>query len=525
MNKDIKTSRKHNENEEILPKTSVSRCEALKNGGSSARKKPSFPPTPENGAAMISESDETVSRFDAENGLPIAETPVDPRGTALTSEISDKNGFSSDLSESGDSTKKGIEKTEDCAPICEITENAEETETVSETTEPAVSPDISDNENEAKTEAAHTNGKPKKPESKKKKWAKRILLIAVFAFTFYAMYLMSTALNGGEVASLGKIFASADMRFFAVAIGLAALLILFDAFKYAILSRMTVGSYHYGTCLTAGIIGKFYDNITPFAAGGQPFQMVHFAKKDYPTGVATAIPTLKYIIQLYVYIAVSIVLYIANPDAIGYLDPTSRGVIQTACYVGLVFAVSAPSLFVFFSVAPKAADKVVCFFLKILCKLKIVKNFDETHKKVFLFVIGYQTAFKQLSKKYGGIIFLILFCIIDCLLYFALPYFLLVGMGGTSPDWKLLIDVVTLNSYSFFAASLIPTPGNSGAIEASYSMVFAPVAVASGTLFWIVFIWRFLTYYCYIFIGLVYNLSAFIQNKFRKRKNRFSSED
>lgn len=489
MNKDTKMSKKHIENDEILPKVSVSRCEALKNGDFSARKKLS-PPTPENEAAMISESDETVSRGDTEEVFKTAET---------------------------EDIEAVLETTEAAASLNE-SDNANEAE-------PAVSPDTSDNENEAKTEAAHTNGKPKKPESKKKKWAKRILLIAVFAFTFYAMYLMSTALNGGEVASLGKIFASADMRFFAVAIGLAALLILFDAFKYAILSRMTVGSYHYGTCLTAGIIGKFYDNITPFAAGGQPFQMVHFAKKDYPTGVATAIPTLKYIIQLYVYIAVSIVLYIANPDAIGYLDPTSRGVIQTACYVGLVFAVSAPSLFVFFSVAPKAADKVVCFFLKILWKLKIVKNFDETHKKVFLFVIGYQTAFKQLSKKYGGIIFLILFCIIDCLLYFALPYFLLVGMGGTSPDWKLLIDVVTLNSYSFFAASLIPTPGNSGAIEASYSMVFAPVAVASGTLFWIVFIWRFLTYYCYIFIGLVYNLSAFIQNKFRKRKNRFSSED
>lgn len=489
MNNDIKTSKKHIENVEILPKESVSRCEASKIVGSSARKKTSFPPTPENGAAMISESDETVSRDDTEEVFKTAETE-DIEAVSETAEVA------ASLNES---------------------DNANEAEA-------AASPDISDNANETTTEAAHTNGKPKKPESKKKKWAKRILLIAVFAFTFYAMYLMSTALNGGEVASLGKIFASADMRFFAVAIGLAALLILFDAFKYAILSRMTVGSYHYGTCLTAGIIGKFYDNITPFAAGGQPFQMVHFAKKDYPTGVATAIPTLKYIIQLYVYIAVSIVLYIANPDAIGYLDPTSRGVIQTACYVGLVFAVSAPSLFVFFSVAPKAADKVVCFFLKIFCKLKIVKNFDETHKKVFLFVIGYQTAFKQLSKKYGGIIFLILFCIIDCLLYFALPYFLLVGMGGTSPDWKLLIDVVTLNSYSFFAASLIPTPGNSGAIEASYSMVFAPVAVASGTLFWIVFIWRFLTYYCYIFIGLVYNLSAFIQNKFRKRKNRFSSE-
>lgn len=489
MNKDTKISKKHIENDEILPKESVSRCEALKNGDFSARKKLS-PPTPENEAAMISESDETVSRGDTEEVFKTAET---------------------------EDIEAVLETTEAAASLNE-SDNANEAEA-------AASPDISDNENEAKTEAARINEKPKKPESKKKKWAKRILLIAVFAFTFYAMYLMSTALNGGEVASLGKIFASADMRFFAVAVGLAALLILFDAFKYAILSRMTVGSYHYGTCLTAGIIGKFYDNITPFAAGGQPFQMVHFAKKDYPTGVATAIPTLKYIIQLYVYIAVSIVLYIANPDAIGYLDPTSRGVIQTACYVGLVFAVSAPSLFVFFSVAPKAADKVVCFFLKILCKLKIVKNFDETHKKVFLFVIGYQTAFKQLSKKYGGIVFLILFCIIDCLLYFALPYFLLVGMGGTSPDWKLLIDVVTLNSYSFFAASLIPTPGNSGAIEASYSMVFAPVAVASGTLFWIVFIWRFLTYYCYIFIGLVYNLSAFIQNKFRKRKNRFSSED
>lgn len=474
MNKDIKTLKKHIENEGILPNASVSRREALKSGDFSARKKPSFPPTPKNEDAKFSESDETVLRNDTEEVFKTAET--------------------------------------------------EDIEAVSETTESDASPDISNNANEAESEAAHKNG-TKKPESKKKKWAKRILLIAVFAFTFYAMYLMSTALNGGEVASLGKIFASADMRFFAAAIVLALLLILFDAFKYAILSRMTVGSYHYGTCLTAGIIGKFYDNITPFAAGGQPFQMVHFAKKDYPTGVATAIPTLKYIIQLYVYIVVSIVLYIANPDAIGYLDPTSRGVIQSACYVGLVFAVSAPSFIVFFSVAPKAADKVVCFFLKILCKIKIVKNFDETHKKVFLFVIGYQTAFKQLSKKYGGIVSLILFCIIDCLLYFALPYFLLVGMGGASPNWKLLIDVITLNSYSFFAASLIPTPGNSGAIEASYSMVFAPVAVSSGTLFWIVFLWRFITYYCYIFIGLIYNLSAIIQNKIRKRKNRFSSGD
>lgn len=367
-------------------------------------------------------------------------------------------------------------------------------------------------------ELAYFNNDKNRNISVKKKVAKNLLLILLFVFTFYTMFLLSTTLNGGAIAELGDVMAHTRTQYFLVAVIITLVLFLTDTLKYCILSKMTVGKTNPFTCFKVGVIGKFYDNITPFSSGGQPFQIVYMSKKHYPIGMATAIPSIKYIIQLYSWIIVSIILYIVNSQCLSYLnDPAAAAFLSFACYIGLLFAISAPTLLAFFALMPKSAHKLVSFMLRFFKKIRLIKNYDKAHAKVMKFIQNYQSAFAQISKQGIRLILLGIFCALDFILYLSLPYFLLISMGGAAPSWQLLFDVITLNSYSFFAASLMPTPGNSGAIEASYAMVFAPVLVSQGTLFWIVFAWRFFTYYIYIILGILYNAISIVKKRLLRK--------
>ena len=75
-----------------------------------------------------------------------------------------------------------------------------------------------------------------------------------------------------------------------------AIVVLFDTFKYIYLIWVTTKKFRPFTSFKVGIVGRYYDSITPLATGGQPFQMYYLAKRDVPVGVASAIPLLRFFI-------------------------------------------------------------------------------------------------------------------------------------------------------------------------------------------------------------------------------------
>ena len=63
------------------------------------------------------------------------------------------------------------------------------------------------------------------------------------------------------------------------------------------LIRKTTGESKWGLAYNVGIIGKYYDNVTPFAVGGQPMQIVTLSKSGISPGVSTSLPLIKMIIN------------------------------------------------------------------------------------------------------------------------------------------------------------------------------------------------------------------------------------
>lgn len=350
-----------------------------------------------------------------------------------------------------------------------------------------------------------------------KKILKILLLTIFFGLTFYTVYAVSKTLSGGNIASLKDLLSTINPLYTVLLVVIVGLLFCTDALKYSIISKITTNKFDCKLSMSVSVMGRFYDNITPFNTGGQPYQVYQYYKKGYPADVSTAIPIVKYIFQLIAWIFCSIILYIANHDALRYLPEAQRIAVGSLTYIGIAIAALAPTIVILFSLFPSGIHRIVAFFIRLGVKMKIIKDYDKVDEKVVGFLEGYRQAFVHIAKDKVGVVSLFLVSCLDFFIMMAVPYFVIMALGKTTPGGSMFFDVITLNAYSLFAASLVPTPGNSGAIEGVASMAFAPIPMGEGALFWVVFMWRVCTYYIYIILGLLGTAGKFIKSRHKKR--------
>ena len=118
----------------------------------------------------------------------------------------------------------------------------------------------------------------------------------------------------------------------------------------------------------------------------------------------------------------------------------------------------------------------------------------------------------------------IVLVIIEGVLTFSIPFFAFKTFGGTTYADLSTIDTWMSMAFAFMyaqcAVSFVPTPGTSGAAEISFKAVFSTyfAGIAGGNMmFWGMLLWRFLTYYVYIVVGLIVMFTDAI-NKWLKKK-------
>lgn len=132
--------------------------------------------------------------------------------------------------------------------------------------------------------------------------------------------------------------------------------------------------------------------------------------------------------------------------------------------------------------------------------MKLVKNYDKTYNNVIKVVDDFQSSIKYYVKSPKTFIVALLVTGGSYLLNYTIPFFIYctfagyeVGMWSTIIVRCVMIDL---------ASSFIPLPGGTGAAELSFTTLFASFFVG-GKLFWALLLWRILTYYGYIFQGLI----------------------
>ena len=289
-----------------------------------------------------------------------------------------------------------------------------------------------------------------------------------------------------------------------------------ETLKYMIMMRHLGEKVSFRHAFSTAALGKYYDCITPSGAGGQPFQIYYLHSQGYSGGAASAMSLSGFFTMQFGFVILCLFAFIFGNSA---MNATGQTGIKITAYFGAIAYTVVPVMIIISGVAPKIAMRIVAFFVRIGAALHIVKKPNHTIMKSVRSLNNYSVNIKRITKDKGLLTKLLILSTIFQLAMCSMPFFAVRTFDGDLNYFDALFMCIFIQA----AISLIPTPGNSGAAEGSFYIVFSSLGTA-GT-FWAMLIWRFLCYYSFIVIGvLIYGFNAVVRLRQNHKAKKLSQE-
>ncbi len=334
--------------------------------------------------------------------------------------------------------------------------------------------------------------KASKKNSKKQKITSILLLI--FNIALVIALLLWNILGEEDFTSLGEL--TIYPLPFLIYIILILLNTFFDAFSaWRMIYKRTRRS-RWALSFKSVSILRYYDSVIPFS-GGEAMAVQYLRSKDVPGSTALSIPVAKFIFQQMTWIIISLFCII-----VGQFTDGLFGYVSITGYIGFTLAAGALFVIMFLSLSRKLGKKVVSWILKLLCKIRILKDYDKQYEKVWAFVEDYQNIMKEYSKSFWDVILQLFLHAGRYIIGYSIPFFIYcIFQGfpetGASELYTIFFIAGALIDLS---ASFIPLPGGSGMNEISFTVIFSNYL--QGSVFWALLLWRFSNYYCFLLQGL-----------------------
>ena len=343
--------------------------------------------------------------------------------------------------------------------------------------------------------------------SKTNKFGYFFLLLTVLVLVVIAVL----EFNNNEEYPLSLVLSTwgQNWHYIALAVGCVLLMLFMDGFRQAALLRGATGQWRLKLTSKSMVLGRYFDNITPSAVGGQPYQIYYLHKHKVPAGIATSLPVVCFFMQQLAFFVLVVVCFCVFGPIVD--NPW----LKVAIYIGSFCMIALPLSIMVFAFIPKTAQKIVRFIIALLHKLKIVKNKDAVMYKFDSYVNDYSKSLKSIGGHKKTLISGFLMALICWLLNFSAVYFIVLASGQSLP-W---FYVIALMAYTNAASAFIPTPGGSGAMEGFFYLIVS--VLDGGFRFWGMLLWRIITFYLPTLIGLGVLVNNTVKDKSYRRRGLF----
>ncbi len=241
---------------------------------------------------------------------------------------------------------------------------------------------------------------------------------------------------------------------------------------------------------------QFFNAITPFSSGGQPFQIYTLNKQGLKLSQASNV-TIQYsiITQIALVIVSSIAVVLNN----FYLFIPNDNVLKNLTLLGYTINLLV-ILGLFILAFGKTINKwLIEVIINILKKLKLVKNMEKTLEFWNNNLSEFHEGAKLLLENKLKFIKNILLCTISLTIFYSIPYFLGIAIG--IEKLGIIVTFVT-TAYVMLIGSFVPIPGGTGGIEFGFVRFFG-YAISGAVLSSLLILWRFITYYFAMIVGAI----------------------
>lgn len=371
---------------------------------------------------------------------------------------------------------------------------------------------LSDEESKKVEEKLVARTQEVKEHSERKKKIKNICFF-IFNIVLVAAILVWNVLSSEDFVALD--LSKVNFQFVLVVIALLVAINLLDvAGVHRMIYRKTMRS-RWALSYKSMVNLRYYDAITPMAAGGQAFMLTYLTSRDVPGSTALSIPISKLLFQ-------NISWLMVTGFCLIYSFATGMSSLVTiASVIGFLLCFALVAAIMLFSFSKKIGNKLIVWGLKLLVKMRIVKNYDKQYARAMNFVEDYQNIMKEYSKAKWDVVYQLLLHLMRIVCLYAIPYFIYSSFphieGAVEGSF---IEFFVYTGMIELAASFIPLPGGTGMNEITFTALFAQYL--KGYTFWALLLWRFCSYYFYLLqgIGLIAYDTLYGNRKYRWIKTR-----
>lgn len=361
------------------------------------------------------------------------------------------------------------------------------------------------------------------PSKKLKSTITSLLLLAVNIILVYM--LASNLFKSSDDASISNLIAVQGPRlnYLWGALGCFILSILADSLFIALILKMTTKKYRFGLSYKSCVIGKYYEAITPFSAGGQPAQIVCLSKSKVSPGVATSVPIIRIVLINFATIFVSVFLFVVHVPNItggnGFID-ILIGVLEILAYIGIIVN-TLYFLAVFIIANSKVLGRSLArMIVKVGYKLRIFKDYRSAYKKIITQVTEYRGSVDYLNHNVLALLVSIVLVLIEILSLATIPFFVTLSLTDitflTTPEmFAFGVECLTKYYICYFASAYIPLPGGTGMMEVAFVILFSSV-IGPNFVAWGFLIWRLVSYYSNIVQGFLITLGDIFVGFFKR---------
>ena len=328
----------------------------------------------------------------------------------------------------------------------------------------------------------------------KKKTNKIYLIICGIAFLVMIFVLMSEGID-----NILNALAQLNPMFLLLAVGCMVVYWLGEGIGLHLAAKSLDPKVTFRTTMLVTMIGQYFNCITPFASGGQPMQAYTYYKRGLPLSSALTALLSRFIVYQFTLTLYSMVFLIFKLPMFteGDLKPLTFLVI--AGFIVNTFVIIMLFMLAFFR-AP--TNKLVHGVIVLLGKIHILKHPEDVRESVDKELSQYYENFTFIKSRPVMVLKMFLATVIQLLVYFSITYVIYIGFGMRETDF---FTIIACQAFVLMISGFVPLPGAMGAAEGSYAAFFKPIfgdyytGVST-------FIWRFLTFYLPILIGIIINL-------------------
>ena len=316
--------------------------------------------------------------------------------------------------------------------------------------------------------------------------------VVIFIITLIVMYFVLK----DDFSDILDIFLRLDLKYIFLALFFYFLSIFFKAYvSYKSVDEKE--KYSLMESLKHSVITQFFNGITPFSTGGQPMEIYMLTKHGINANRGTMI-----ILQNFIFYQIALVLLgilAVSYNYIFHIFPNNN-VLKNLVLLGFIINTLVAVGIILISISHKFTRFLVYKLIAILSCFKIIKHKEEQQKKWDKRLKEFHECANSLRKRKMLFVMGVFLNVLSLVCLYIIPLFIAYSMS----DFMGLniMNTLTSSAYVLLIGAFVPIPGASGGIEYGFVKFFGNFLSNSMTNA-ILLIWRFITYYFGMIIGMV----------------------